>query len=809
MRHQEMIRKMTLEQKAAFLTGKNEWASRDYDNLGIQCITFADGPSGVRRQAGEGDHLGLNPSVPATCFPSSSTLANSWDEGLEEEVGQALGQEAALEGVHVLLAPGLNIKRNPLCGRNFEYFSEDPYLTGKMAAAMIRGIQKAGVSACAKHFAVNSQEQRRMALNAVLNERTLREIYLTGFEIAVKEGKPGAVMSAYNEVNGQYANENPHLLKEILRQEWGFQGFVVTDWGGGNDYTEGIRSGSNLQMPGCGYDSARELIRAVREDRIKEEDIDIRVDELLDAALHYPVSAEQTKKNLEKQKSKLYQEHHRLAGRAAAESMVLMKNEGNILPLSPERKVGIIGDFAFLPRYQGAGSSSVNAICVEKITECIEEAYLKVVGMEKGYLRNGKEDKKLENDALKLAGQVDVVIYFLGLSEQEESEGIDRKNINIPPNQLSLLHKIARRDKEVVAVLSTGSVVGTWWEKDCKAILLAGLSGEAGAGAILRVLTGEITPSGKLAETWLRSYADTPSFPFYPAKDRILEYREEIYVGYRYFEKNQIPVSFPFGFGLSYTSFEYRDLAVEESGVRFKVKNIGPVAGSEVAQMYISLPQSNIDRPEKELKGFKKIFLQKDEEKEVKILFDDKTFRVYDENFGQWKTEEGTYWIQIGRSSRDILLKHEIFIPGTQLERIKREYFSEERIISETSAETTRRKELQRNDPISDMRYAKNPLARLIAGRMKKKIDRGQKEGGEPDLNTLFQYNMPFRAIAKMTEGMVSMKMIDGLLLLINGHSWKGLVVILSGFVSNRLENKKYEKYLHREISLQEKEGEQ
>lgn len=811
MRHQELIKQMTLEEKAAFLTGKNEWASRGYDHLGIQSITFSDGPSGVRRQTGEGDHLGLNLSVPATCFPSSSTMANSWNEELEEEVGQALGQEAALEGVHVLLAPGLNIKRNPLCGRNFEYFSEDPYLTGKMAAAMIRGIQKEGVSACAKHFAVNSQEERRMALNAVLDERTLREIYLTGFEIAVKEGKPGAVMSAYNEVNGQYANENPHLLKQILRKEWGFRGFVVTDWGGGNDYTEGIRNGSNLQMPGCGFDSPRELIQAVREQRITEEEIDVRVDELLEAALTYPQSSGQTKQRLEKEKTNLYQEHHRLAGKAAEESIVLLKNEGNLLPLSTDRKIGIIGDFAFTPRYQGAGSSSVNAVCVESAADCIVASGLKILGMEKGYLRNGKEDKKLENEALKLASQADVIIYFLGLGEQEESEGLDRNNINIPQNQLSLLHKIARQNKEIVAVLSTGSVVGTWWKKDCKAILLAGLSGEAGAGAIIKTLTGEINPSGKLTESWLRSYDDTPSFPFYPARDRILEYREGIYVGYRYFEKNQIPVSFPFGFGLSYTTFDYRDLSVDESGVCFKVKNTGPAAGSEVTQMYVSLPGSRIDRPEKELKGFRKIFLREGEEKEVRIPFDDKTFRVYDENSGQWKTEEGSYRILVGNSSQNILLKSEVFINGVQMNGAEPEDFSSE--VYETTGQMVKagngRKELLRNDPVSDMRYAKNPLARLIAGRMKQKIDKEQKAGGEPDLNILFQYNMPFRAIAKMTEGMVSMKMVDGLLLMINGHSLKGLGRILSGFFSNRKENRKYEQDLYKEISLYEKEGEQ
>lgn len=809
MRHQELIEKMTLEEKAAFLTGKNEWASRGYAHLGIDSITFADGPSGVRRQCGEGDHLGLNPSLPATCFPSSATVADSWNEKLEEEVGEALGQEAALADVSVLLAPGLNLKRNPLCGRNFEYFSEDPYLSGKMAAAMIRGIQKVGVSACAKHFAVNSQEERRMALNAALDERTLREMYLTGFEIAVKEGKPGAVMSAYNEVNGTYANENPFLLKQILRKEWGFEGFVVTDWGGGNDFTEGIRNGSNLQMPGCGFDSARELIRALKEGRITEQEIDERVDELLTAALTFPKHSAEEKHKLEGQKESLYQEHHRLAGRAAEESMVLLKNEENILPLKAGTRVALIGDFAFSPRYQGAGSSCVNAILVETAAEEIRKTELVLAGAERGYLRSGKMDKKRETSALKLAGEADVVLFFLGLGEQEETEGTDRKSINIPQNQLSLLHKIARVNPAVVAVLSTGSVVGTWWKKDCRAILHTGLSGEAGAGAVMKILTGSVNPSGKLTESWIWSYEDTPSYPCYPAKDRTLEYREGIFTGYRYFEKNQIPVSFPFGFGLSYTTFAYRDLQVADKGISLKVKNTGTVDGSEIVQMYVALPESKVSRPEKELKGFVKLHLKAGEEKEVRIPFDDKTFRFFNERSGSWEQEEGTYQILAGSSSQDIRLTGEISLPGVQVKESGVQMTGETLAkacepetlpgAKEQTDSRKQRRTLDRNDPLSDMRYARNPLARLIAGSLKKKIEKAEKKGKQPDLNTLFQYNMPFRAIAKMTAGMVSMDMVDGIVEAANGHFWKGMRDIAIGFFRNIRENKEDWKRLESE----------
>lgn len=809
MRHQELIEKMTLEEKAAFLTGKNEWASRGYAHLGIDSITFADGPSGVRRQCGAGDHLGLNPSLPATCFPSSATVADSWNEKLEEEVGEALGQEAALADVSVLLAPGLNLKRNPLCGRNFEYFSEDPYLSGKMAAAMIRGIQKVGVSACAKHFAVNSQEERRMALNAVLDERTLREMYLTGFEIAVKEGKPGAVMSAYNEVNGTYANENPFLLKQILRKEWGFEGFVVTDWGGGNDFTEGIRNGSNLQMPGCGFDSVRELIRALKEGRITEQEIDERVDELLTAALTFPKHSAEEKHKLKGQKESLYQEHHRLAGRAAEESMVLLKNEENILPLKAGTRVALIGDFAFSPRYQGAGSSCVNAILVETAAEEIRKTELVLAGAERGYLRSGKVDKKRETCALKLAGEADVVLFFLGLGEQEETEGTDRKSINIPQNQLSLLHKIARVNPAVVAVLSTGSVVGTWWKKDCRAILHTGLSGEAGAGAVMKILTGAVNPSGKLTESWIWSYEDTPSYPCYPAKDRTLEYREGIFTGYRYFEKNQIPVSFPFGFGLSYTTFAYRDLQVADKGISLKVKNTGTVDGSEIVQMYVALPESKVSRPEKELKGFVKLHLKAGEEKEVRIPFDDKTFRFFSERSGSWEQEEGTYQILAGSSSQDIRLTGEISLPGVQVKESGVQMTGETLAkacepetlpgAKEQTDSRKQRRTLDRNDPLSDMRYARNPLARLIAGSLKKKIEKAEKKGKQPDLNTLFQYNMPFRAIAKMTAGMVSMDMVDGIVEAANGHFWKGMRDIAIGFFRNIRENKEDRKRLESE----------
>lgn len=430
MKHEELLLKLTLEEKAALLSGKTVWQTRDIPRFKIPSVFLSDGPHGIRRQAGSGDHLGLNASLKATCFPTAAAIANSWDSELGEEIGKALGEEAAAQNVNIVLGPGLNMKRSPLCGRNFEYFAEDPYLAGKMAAAYIRGIQSQGVYACPKHFAVNSQEERRMAMNAVVDERTLREIYLTGFEIAVREGNAKAIMTSYNEVNGEYANENKKLLLDILRKEWGFDGLVVTDWGGSNDHVKGVMCQSDLEMPEPGLDSARELVTAVNEGRLSMKDIDLCVDHVLDAVLDLKQKAEE-KKSVFDEKA-----HHALARKAAAESAVLLKNEDNILPLKPGTRIALIGDFAFVPRYQGAGSSMVNPFNVESMDQLIGEYDLQVIGKAHGYTRNGEPDADLEKEALEAAAGADVVLYCFGLDEVSESEGKDREHMRLPQNQL-------------------------------------------------------------------------------------------------------------------------------------------------------------------------------------------------------------------------------------------------------------------------------------------------------------------------------------------------------------------------------------
>lgn len=801
MKHGDMIKKMTLEEKAALLSGKGEWQTWNFDRLGIPSMYCSDGPHGIRKQAGAGDHLGLNPSLPATCFPTAATMANSWDPELGSEIGKALGEEATAQGVHVVLGPGLNIKRSPLCGRNFEYFSEDPYLAGKMAAGYVKGIQSQGVYACPKHFAVNSQELRRMAMNAVLDERTLREIYLTGFEIAIKEGGAHALMTSYNQVNGTYSNENTHLLKDILRDEWGYDGIVITDWGGSNDHIKGVAAGSDLEMPTPGMDSARQIVKAVQDGKLSEEAVDACVDRMLEAVLTLT-------KDRQKPADFDKEAHHALARKAASQSAVLLKNKENILPLKPGTHVALIGDFAFEPRYQGAGSSMVNVTALDKMVDLIKEYDLVLVGASKGYIRTGEPDTVLEKEAVDLAASADVVLYCFGLDELSESEGIDRTHMRIPQNQISLLESIARVNENVVGILSAGASVEMPWISSLKALLHGYLYGQAGAGAMLDIVTGKINPSGRLNETYPLRYEDTPAFKYFPSEERNSEYREALYVGYRYYDTAKVRVQFPFGFGLSYTEFEYSDLTVSQEGVEFTLTNAGKMDGAEVAQLYIGKKDARVFRPEKELKGFQKVFLKAGESKKVTILFDDKTFRYWNVRTNQWEVEGGTYTVMIGASCADIRLTAEADVEGTTesypyytnrmpsyysglISQVEDKEFQELLGMPIPSGKWSG--DLTVNDAICQMYYAKSPIARFAYKKltqMKKKSE----DAGKPDLNILFIYNMPFRAIAKMTGGMVSMDMVEGIVTMVNGHLFRGLGHTIAGFFRNQSQNKKYVK---------------
>ena len=797
-----LLKELTLEEKCALLSGAETFKTRGMPQHGIPQIWLSDGPHGLRKQAGESDHLGLNPSVPATCFPTASAVANSWDAALGEEIGAALGEEAAAQEVSVVLGPGLNMKRNPLCGRSFEYFSEDPYLAGKLAAGYIRGIQSKGVAACPKHFAVNSQETRRMASDSIVDERTLREIYLTGFEIAVKEGHPRSIMSSYNLVNGTYANENKHLLMEILRGEWGFDGAVITDWGGSNDHALGVKNGSTLEMPAPGGDSVRELLTAVESGKISESDIDARLSELLPLVFDTKAALDAAPREFDAAA------HHALARRAAEESLVLLKNEGSLLPLAAGSKVAVIGDFAKNPRYQGAGSSMVNSTQVDVLLDKLIDSELNVIGYQQGFDRHGKPDAALQKSACELATQADTVILCMGLDEIAESEGLDRSNLRLAQNQVDLLQAVAAVNPKIVVVLYSGSVVETPWLDNCQALLYAALGGQAGAGAVADALTGKVNPCGKLAETWPLAYADVPSAADFATRRKTVEYREGLYIGYRYFTTAEKAVRFPFGYGLSYTTFAYSDLAADEQGVSLTVTNTGSVAGTEIVQLYIAKKNSELFRPAKELKGFARVTLAPGEKQRITIMLDDKAFRFWNVKANRWEIEGGEYELLVGASVEDIRLCEKISVHGTATvhpyEDRDLDCYYKGNVLHVSDADFEKllghpipkgKTKIDRNLTLGELNHARSPLGWLVWLVLTILLDVSYKRG-KPDLNILFQYNMPLRALAKMTNGAISMGMVDGIVMELQGFWILGLVRVIYEAIKNVVLNAQMEKRL-------------
>ena len=797
-----LLKKLTLEEKCALLSGAETFKTRGMPEHGIPQIWLSDGPHGLRKQAGESDHLGLNPSVPATCFPTASAVANSWDAALGEEIGAALGEEAAAQEVSVLLGPGLNMKRNPLCGRSFEYFSEDPYLAGKLAAGYIRGIQSKGVAACPKHFAVNSQETRRMASDSIVDERTLREIYLTGFEIAVKEGHPRSIMSSYNLVNGTYANENKHLLMEILRGEWGFDGAVITDWGGSNDHALGVKNGSTLEMPAPGGDSVRELLAAVESGKITESDIDARLSELLPLVFDTKAALDAAPREFDAAA------HHALARRAAEESLVLLKNEDSLLPLAAGSKVAVIGDFAKNPRYQGAGSSMVNSTQVDVLLDKLIDSELNIIGYQQGFDRHGKPDAALQKSACELAKKADTVILCMGLDEIAESEGLDRSNLRLAQNQVELLQAVAAVNPKIVVVLYSGSVVETPWLDNCQALLYAALGGQAGAGAVADALTGKVNPCGKLAETWPLTYADVPSAANFATRRKTVEYREGLYIGYRYFTTAEKAVRFPFGYGMSYTTFAYSDMAADEQGVSLTVTNTGSVAGTEIVQLYISKKDGQIFRPVKELKGFARVTLAPGEKQRITIALDDKAFRFWNVKADRWEIEGGAYDLLVGASVEDIRLCEKITVQGTATvhpyEDVDLGCYYKGNVLSVSDADFEKllghpipdgKTKIDRNLTLGELNHARSPLGWLVWLVLTILLDVSYKRG-KPDLNILFQYNMPLRALAKMTNGAISMGMVDGIVMELQGFWILGLVRVIYEAIKNVVLNAQMEKRL-------------
>lgn len=788
----EIVKAMSLEEKASLLSGKDFWQTRSIERLGVPGMFLADGPHGIRRQAVAADHLGLNESVPATCFPTAATVANSWDTELAEMVGRYLGAEAAAQRVNVLLGPGMNIKRNPLCGRNFEYFSEDPHLTGHMAAAYVRGIQSHGVAACIKHFAVNNQETRRMTINAIVDERTLRELYLTGFEIAVKEGGTRVLMTSYNRLNGEYTNENKHLMREILRDEWAYKGCVVTDWGGGNERSLGLLAGNELEMPGTDGESDREIVYAVRNGLLKENIVDESVARLIQLSQATSQALSEAPDGID------IDAHHEAARKAAEESIVLLKNDGGLLPLDEAKSVAVIGDFAAAPRYQGAGSSRVNPTRMESSLDSLEKHGINSIGYAQGFHRYGKKKSGLVKKACLLASRADTVLLYLGLDEVTEAEGLDRENLCLPENQIELLKAISEVNSNIVVVLSCGSVVEMPWIHMAPAVIHGYLGGQAGAEAMLRVLTGKINPSGKLAETYPLEYSSVPSSANFPGGEATVEYREALYVGYRYFDSHPDKVLFPFGYGLSYTSFAYRDLEINGSGVDFIIENTGTTGGAEIAQLYIHSTSDEVFRPTKELKGFAKIYLEAGESRKVHIPFDERTFRFYNVKKKGWDIESGNYTVMIGASSTDIRLQKQFAVAGSSKLNIYftdeiKPYFSAdvvdissagfEKLLGRPVPEANwnRKGLLDYNDPISRCRYAWGKTARcaywlIVFSRwFLRKI--GKRDTA--NLITMSFYNQPFRGIAKMMGGMITRPMAEGLLLMTNSYFIRGLFKFL------------------------------
>ncbi|UYX55257.1 glycoside hydrolase family 3 C-terminal domain-containing protein [Bacillus thuringiensis] len=751
----KIISQMTLEEKASLCSGLDFWNTKGIERLGIPSIMVTDGPHGLRKQAEGADHLGIYNSIPSTCFPSAVGLASTWNKDLINQVGVALGEECQAENVGVLLGPGANIKRSPLCGRNFEYFSEDPYLSSQMAANHVKGVQSQGIGTSLKHFAANNQEHRRMSVDAIVDERTLREIYLASFEDVIKEAQPWTVMSAYNKVNGEYASENNYLLNDILKDEWGFEGFVVSDWGAVNERVESLANGLELEMPSSFGIGEKKIVDAVNCGGLAAEKLDQVVERLLNIIFKaYDNQLE----------SAVYSKdaHHQLAREVASESMVMLQNEDSILPLKKEGTVAVIGGFAKQPRFQGGGSSHINPTKLENILEEIE-----MVSGEKtnilfaqGYdIASDDVNESMVNEAKKIAERADTAVLFVGLPDRYESEGFDRKHLQMPENHVQLIEAIAEVQSNIVVVLSNGAPIEMPWIGKVKGILEGYLGGQALGGAIADLLFGDVNPSGKLAETFPKVLSDNPSYLNFPGEGDKVEYKEGVFVGYRYYDVKNIEPLFPFGFGLSYTNFEYSNLSINKKeitdtdtvSISVNVKNTGSTAGKEVVQLYIKDVESSMIRPEKELKGFEKVELQPGEEKTVSFTLNKRSFAYYNVELKDWHVETGEFEILVGKSSREIILHNSMYVQST----------------------TIIRKPVHRNTLLGDI-FTDPILAPIAKGLMEKALKDspfGSMTGGDSDvsemMDAMLNY-MPLRALVNFSAGAFTEEMLSEIIGLLN-----------------------------------------
>ena len=662
-----LLKEMTVEEKAEICSGASRWRTHPIERLEIPEIMMADGPHGLRKEPKEKESASMGESVEAICFPTASALACSWDRDLMTKMGEALGEECQTEDVNIILGPGVNIKRSPLCGRNFEYFSEDPLLASELAANYVKGVQSMGVGTSLKHFAANNQEHRRLTVDAQIDERTLREIYLSAFEKVVKEAQPWTVMCAYNQVNGTHASENKYLLTDILKEEWKHEGFVVSDWGAVNYRDKGIAAGLELEMPTSYGDGKKAIVEAVENGSLSEESLDNAAERMLKIIFK---AVDSNRDDLAYNKD----EHHKLAREIAADSIVLLKNEDQILPLAENENIGVVGSFAKNPRFQGGGSSNINPYQVDNAYSELNNLAGEEIPYAEGYtLESDEDDVKLIAKAKELAENVEKVIVFAGLPDRYESEGYDRDTLAMPPNQNRLIEELAEVNENVVVVLSNGSPVTMPWLKKVKGVVEAYLTGQAGGGAAADILFGHVNPSGKLAESFPQKLSDNPSYLFFPGEKDKVEYREGIFVGYRYYDSKEIKPLFPFGYGLSYTDFEYSDLKIEKSEITdqetlnlsLKVKNTGEIYGKEIVQLYVSDPESTVIKPAKELKEFAKVELEPGQEKIVEFELDKRAFAYYNTEIEDWYVESGDYEILVGASSRDIRLKETVKVEST------------------------------------------------------------------------------------------------------------------------------------------------
>ena len=662
MNAEQILKEMTLEEKAAFCSGRDFWHTKAVERLNVPSVMMCDGPHGLRKQEGEGDHLGINKSIETVCYPTAAALASSFDRDVMRRLGEALGQECRAENVAMLLGPGLNIKRSPLCGRNFEYFSEDPYLAGEMGAAYVQALQSKGVAACAKHFACNNQETRRMSGSSNLDERTLHEIYLPAFEAVVKKGRTRSLMCAYNAVNGEFCAENKMLLTDILREKWGFDGFVVTDWGAVKDRAKGVSSGLDLEMPGGPNATGEELLEALKKGELAEADLDKAVLNLL---RFVETAVRQRDENAVIDRDAC----RRLARQLAGECAVLMKNE-NLLPLKEGQKVAFIGEFADKPRYQGAGSSHINVPHPVSALEAAGDAVIYVRGCD---VHSDRTDEKLLKEAVKTAKDAEIAVIFAGLPDAFESEGADRDHMHLPDNQNELIKAVAAVNPNTVVVLHGGSPVELPWLSQVSAVLCMYLGGEQAGAAAVDLLYGRVNPSGHLAETWPVRLQDNPSYLNFPGEDGVVTYAEGIFVGYRYYDKKELAVNFPFGHGLSYTSFAFSNLIVDKEKltdqetvtVSVDVTNTGKIAGKAVIQLYVHDVKSTVRRPLRELRDFAKTELQPGETKTLFFTLDKRSFAYYEPKVHDFFVESGEFIIEVGESCRDIRRSVSIHVEGT------------------------------------------------------------------------------------------------------------------------------------------------